>query len=97
MVLEQISKPLVFSMATLEPRQALWAETLLHLQWAEMLLLPQWAAVLLQWAVGILLLPLMRSTNLRPLTTQASSTSRSRFENIVEGNKEIDHLKLIVT
>ena len=89
--MEQISKPLVFSMATLEPRQALWAETLQPLQWAEMFLL-------LQWAEGILLLPLMRSMSLRPLTTQALSTSKSRFEKIVgNGIKEIDHLKLIVT
>merc|ERR1711909_95669 len=33
--------------------------------------------------VEMLLLPLMRSTSFRPLTTQALSTSKSRFEKIV--------------
>ena len=36
------------------------------------------------------------STSLRPLTTQASSISRSKFDDIVKGNKQIDHLKVIV-
>ena len=47
------------------------------------------------WA-DMLLVVQIWSMSLRPLTTQASSISRSKFDNIAKGNKQIDHLKLIV-
>ena len=47
------------------------------------------------WA-DMLLVVQIWSMSLRPLTTQASSTSRSRFQEIAKRNKQIDHLKLIV-
>ena len=86
--LEHISEHLVFRMATLELKLAM-------VEMVEMLLPLQWVV---RVVAGMLLLPLMRSTSLRPLTTQALSTSKSRFEKIVgNGIKEIDHLKLIIT
>ena len=47
------------------------------------------------WA-DMLLVVQIWSMSLRPLITQASSISRSKFDDIVKGNKQIDHLKVIV-
>merc|ERR1711909_113156 len=77
---------------TLSHRMATLELKLAMVEMVEMLLPLQWVV---RVVAGMLLLPLMRSTSLRPLTTQALSTSKSRFEKIVgNGIKEIDHLKL---